>query len=105
MISRSSAIVMSSLLEISFSQHKLATFLSSVLVKLVTCISPKVIDMIFEGLPDCIHDERRWFHPDMIIGECFLLIPLGTPIFINQPRDFLAITRKAVDCLDTGESF
>jgi hypothetical protein len=30
--------------------------------------------MVFESAPDCIEKERKWHHPDMVIGECINLI-------------------------------
>jgi len=37
-----------------------------------SCKTPKRIasTVIFESSPDCIAEGRRWYHPDMIIGEC-----------------------------------
>lgn len=37
------------------------------------CAFPKVLSVsnyIFEGSPNCIPENKRWYHPDMIIGEC-----------------------------------
>jgi len=36
------------------------------------CRTPKIVasTLIFESSPECITQHRRWFHPDMIIGEC-----------------------------------
>ena len=36
------------------------------------CRSPKVIakTLVFESSPECVTDERSWYHPDMILGEC-----------------------------------
>ncbi|KAL3777300.1 hypothetical protein ACHAW5_004680 [Stephanodiscus triporus] len=36
------------------------------------CLNPKVIasTMVFESSPNCLTKDRRWFHPDAILGEC-----------------------------------
>jgi len=36
------------------------------------CRKPKVIasTMVMESSPNCITKDRRWFHPDAILGEC-----------------------------------
>jgi len=36
------------------------------------CGYPKIFGstLIFESLPACVWSDRRWFHPDVIIGEC-----------------------------------
>ena len=36
------------------------------------CRMPKIGSktLIFETSPECVADERFWYHPDMIIGEC-----------------------------------
>jgi len=36
------------------------------------CRAPKVIasTMIFDASPECIWKERRWYHPDAVLGEC-----------------------------------
>lgn len=36
------------------------------------CKRPKVVamSMVFESSPDCIRQDRRWHHPDAVIGEC-----------------------------------
>jgi hypothetical protein len=36
------------------------------------CLNPKVIasTMVFESSPDCVTKDRRWHHPDAILGEC-----------------------------------
>ena len=36
------------------------------------CHTPKLIGetLIFESSPECMQKNRRWIHPDMIIGEC-----------------------------------
>ena len=36
------------------------------------CLTPKVIasTMVFESSPDCVTKDRRWHHPDAILGEC-----------------------------------
>lgn len=26
--------------------------------------------LVFEGTPECVTEERRWYHPDMLIGHC-----------------------------------
>ena len=37
-----------------------------------SCENPKVIasTLIFEGSPQCIWQNRRWHHPDLVIGRC-----------------------------------
>ena len=36
------------------------------------CKSPKILGqtMVFEASPSCFDDQRVWFHPDIILGEC-----------------------------------
>ncbi len=36
------------------------------------CMNPKVIGstMVFESSPNCVTKDRRWFHPDAILGKC-----------------------------------
>ena len=38
---------------------------------------------VFESSPECITDERTWFHPDMIIGHCVE----GIGDHVPAPRD------------------
>lgn len=56
------------------------------------CSSPKVVGstLVFEGSPNCITSNRRWFHPDAIIGECIHGIGNTTrnpPV----PRSFMGV--------------
>jgi len=36
------------------------------------CRAPKLVarTLVFESSPSCITENRRWFHPDMISGQC-----------------------------------
>jgi hypothetical protein len=37
-----------------------------------SCQHPKILAwaLVFEGSPNCLVEERRWFHPDLMLGEC-----------------------------------
>jgi hypothetical protein len=41
-----------------------------------SCRDVKIIaaSAVFEGSPKCLTEGRKWYHPDMIIGECIELI-------------------------------
>ena len=56
------------------------------------CKSPKVVaaTLVFEGSPNCITANRRWFHPDAVLGECIHGIGNETK---NPPveRDFMGV--------------
>jgi hypothetical protein len=36
------------------------------------CVQPKISlsAIVFEGSPMCLQQGRRWYHPDLILGEC-----------------------------------
>ncbi|KAL3757822.1 hypothetical protein ACHAWU_006130 [Discostella pseudostelligera] len=44
------------------------------------CLNSKLIGstMVLESSPNCIDKDRRWYHPDAIIGECFVNIGNST---------------------------
>jgi hypothetical protein len=45
------------------------------------CNKPKVIasTMVMESSPNCVTKNRRWFHPDAILGECVEHVGLHPP--------------------------
>jgi hypothetical protein len=53
------------------------------------CREPKLVaqTLIYESSPECIWRDRRWYHPDMILGECI--------DGIGDPTDHLVPLREA----------
>lgn len=41
-----------------------------------SCKQAKIVasTLIFEGGPECIHSNRAWYHPDMVVGQCIDII-------------------------------
>ena len=59
------------------------------------CSNPKVMasTLVMESSPNCVDKDRRWFHPDAIVGECVANVGNSSlhPPALREYKDFHAL--------------
>lgn len=55
---------------------------------------------VFESSPECVTDERSWFHPDMILGHCIEGIGDHVPAPRQQNLPLFRASGYGADCDD-----